>query len=252
MSRKETKISGQASSAGSDTLRLALLLIGPVLAIVAFPTGAMLVHTIGLSGRYWQALRLSSSLYAIGLVLFLFLEGEFRSQIGEEYRSLEVAVALVGLAGSVGFLADFVHVRRAQSLSDCVFIAAACGGALVRRRTDATRSLTFVAMACARLRRPLVYAFPPFVSVSVLLAVASLYCLVRAKLGKASTRVSIVLAAAAGMVGTAVGVYGFVVASRPGSPSGILIFTVAILFFGGGAVLRVVLGDNWWRARAKR
>jgi hypothetical protein len=229
----------------SDRSHLALLLMGPILAIIVFPVGGILAESSRLPEPYWQALRLSSSIYAIGLAFSLLLESERGPQARNDYRPLEIAIALIGFGVSLCFLVRSFHGSAWQSLSDCLFLAAACGGILVRNRTNGTRACTFLVMAAARLSWPLVYPLPPFVSVSLLCVVAALYCLVRTRLGAPPLKTRTAIATTAGGVTTAICLYGLLTACRVGSLSGVSVFSIAVLFFGTLTALRVVFGEDW-------
>ena len=188
---------------------------------------------------------------AIGLALSLLLENEHQPSVGGS-RPFEIAISLIGFGISLAFVIEFIRHDNLSALGEALFLIAPSGSFIIPHRTDQTRAIALVIMACGVFSRPLVYSFPPFVSVSILLVASALYCMLRSRVERPLIKARIVIIAAAGAVGTVIGIYGLVVASRIGSPSGILIFSVAILFFGGGAALRIAFGDNWRRRRAKR
>jgi hypothetical protein len=170
-----------ARKGDADRAKLAMLLCGPILAALGLLLGEVGAHLVGMSNPAWSIVRLSSSCYAVGLALALFAEGNERIRSGHPaYRNLELGIAVGGSAFALTLVTGTVMAGWSwRYAGEAAFVAAPAVMFVVRERTDWQRGATFAVMAAARLGRPLVYSIFPFISMSIICALAALYCFAR-------------------------------------------------------------------------
>ena len=188
--------------------------------------------------------RMLSTLYGICLALCLLVQ---HHQTSSNHRKLELAAGLIGLVGVIGLIGGFVRYHAVLILLDALFLAVPSSMVLIRGRNSKIIALALALMALTQLYKPLIYSVPPFVSVSVLLAVGAIYCIFRDRLQLVNLRIVCQIAAVA--VAFALCTSGLIQAYQVGSTSGVLLYAFGLLLFSGLAVLRIWLGDYWWSKR---
>ena len=161
-------------------------------------------------------------------------------------RSLEVAVALVGLTMTSLSIVEFFEIGSGEAISEVLFLGAPSAGLLFSNRTDVARAFIFILMAVARLHQPFAHPVLGFQWMSLLCAAAALYCFLRNKLPTSVIKLRAVGQVSCGTAVTVGCVYGLFVAHTRASVSGVVLFSLSALFFGGLTFLRITLGDYWW------
>jgi hypothetical protein len=229
--------------------RLALLLVVPAVAILSFPLGLIIEHNaiVALSST-WQLLRISALCYSVSLAAFLFIERDERwTQEPQEYRRLEVVIALVGLGIATAFLVQFANTRVWADLRYGLFSAIVSGAVLVPQRTDKIRALAFGLTSIATIQMPLLALHPPFVSLAIVCGAAAVICLFPLSRSRTALRRFFSAPVIVGMFLTAFGFYGLHTAYQMSSTSGLVIFSATVLFFSVGTIAIVVWGPSWER-----
>ena len=241
--------SREAVTPGSRAL---WLLFAPCVAALILAVSAVIAYSNnGAAGAWLQALRTSAASYGAALAVLLFAERSYWPQSPDESRSLEVLIALIGLAVSACFIFQWIDGRSFSDLRLGAFGTVSSAAFLIPRRTDRTRALAFAIMAIVMAHNPLVAIRPPYVSVTVLSAAAAALCLIQTKGGHAAIRRVFSVGALLGGMLTVMGVYGVTAAYQAGSSGWVLLTCLATLYFLVGTVVVITRG-SWWERHSKR
>ncbi len=223
-----------------------LLLVGPGLALVTFAVEMLTAPHGEQPHLLLDAASISAREYAVGLALWVIF-GTAGYAAGAPYRKLEILVGSVGLTAavlSVGFSWRVTGVS-VDRVKDVLPLVAASACTLIPGPSLVTRSITLGVMALAGFRWRLFYSYFPFVSLSLVYAVASVWLLARAEL-RLTPNLRAVGQLVAGTLATAAFGFGLVAEYRLGFIVGVVIAAAGTLFFGLLTILRFVLGDYWW------
>ena len=224
--------------------RLALLLV----AVLSFPFAIIIVpKMVSSPTTYWRA---SALAYSACLAAVLFIERAERTQTSDGHRFLEVVLALIGLALSLGFFLRFTQISVWADLRYGFFSAFASGVFLIPQRTDKLRALAFALMAAAAFRIPLLSFRPPFVSLAIVCTAAAVVCVVPSGGGHKAIRRFFSAPAIVGILLTAVALHGLYTACRAGSAADVVVFSAAVLFSGGATIVIVARGP-WWERHSR-
>jgi hypothetical protein len=231
-------------------LGLVLVLIGPISGSVAVLFAALLLRSAQLQMRSEAAGRIFAACYAIGSSVSLFLERERAQPSRKIARSIEVAVGIVGLCIAFSLLLSSIRAPEWSDVRIGLYNAIVGAALIFPRRTDRVGAATFILLAIAAIRWPLLSTHFPFISLTIFWIALALACLMRVP--NAHTIVSRVFSVAvfANVACVAFGIYVLTIAYPSESVPGMLIGTLTVLFCGAGILLIIARGT--WSERHPR
>ncbi len=223
--------------------RVVLICTGPFAGSVGLGAGTVVALASQSPSVLGHAIQVAVQCYGIGLAVSLFMEGEYWSETPYSYRILEIAVGAISLMFSGALFSGLFVPASWGSLRLALFLAVLGATTCLPRRKDTVRAITFSVLAIVTLLRPLFQMKPPFVSLSVLLALAAIYYATRVKWQNLpSLRWSGLPRALASTFLAGVSLYMSIIAYRASHPFPWWIFLVPFIFFAVNTVFLLLRG----------